>query len=299
MIREHICTVLSNEWVNDQYKQLVLAVPSLALQAQAGQFFQLLCPQTAGLTPFFRRPMSIYRIDRERGQLHFLYKITGVGTTTLSYLKRDETLDIFGPLGQGFQLQANWQKLLVVARGVGLATLAPLAQLARREGRQLFAICSARSEAYLLSADYFRQLGATVYSVTDTDGSSSVAAVEKLIGGLIEQQGIDALFTCGSERLLRLLQQIGRQYDLPGQIALEQQMACGLGMCYCCVRPFVQDGKEVDLRVCKEGPVFDLQKVALRKTTKKAEKTELIPLHPSSSSFAPLRLRGQSTPSKN
>ncbi|HFC12634.1 MAG TPA: dihydroorotate dehydrogenase electron transfer subunit, partial [Anaerolineae bacterium] len=95
MIREHICTVLSNEWVNDQYKQLVLAVPSLALQAQAGQFFQLLCPQTAGLPPFFRRPMSIYRIDRERGQLYFLYKITGVGTTTLSYLKRDETLDIF------------------------------------------------------------------------------------------------------------------------------------------------------------------------------------------------------------
>lgn len=271
LIREHICDVVSNQWVNNQYKQLILDVPPLALHAQAGQFFHLLCPQYDDLASFFRRPMSIYRIDRSRGQLHFLYKVTGIGTTALSRLENGDKLDIFGALGQGFWLQPEWQNLLAVARGVGLATLAPLAQLAQQEGRQLVVICSARSPEYLLSADYFRKLGALVYEVTDQDGSSSVEAVEKLIGNLIEQQGIDALFTCGSARLLKLLQRMGQQYKLPGQVALEQQMACGLGMCYCCVRPFMQDGVEIDLRVCKEGPVFDLQKVVLESSMNKGE----------------------------
>ncbi|HEY73416.1 MAG: dihydroorotate dehydrogenase electron transfer subunit [Chloroflexi bacterium] len=254
-----MCTVISNESVNDQYKQLVLAAPEPALQAEPGQFFHLLCPQHDDLTPFLRRPMSVYRIDQDNNRLYFLYKITGAGTAAMSTLQPGDSFNVFGPLGRGFWLKPAWQNLLVVARGVGLATLAPLAQIAHREGRRLFAICSARSPEYLLSVEYFRELGARVHCVTDSDGSSNVPAVEKLIRDLIEQQGIDALFTCGSNRLLKLLQKLGREYNLPGEIALEQQMACGLGMCYCCVRTFVRDGKRVDLRVCKEGPVFDLQ----------------------------------------
>ena len=59
--------------------------------------------------------------------------------------------------------------------------------------------------------------------------------------------------------MLTLLQKLGRRHGIPGEIALEQQMACGLGMCHCCVRPFARDGETVQLRVCREGPVFDLQ----------------------------------------
>lgn len=256
---ECICTVISNESVNDQYRQLILAAPEPTLQAEPGQFFHLLCPQYGDLAPFLRRPMSVYRIDRDNKRLAFLYKITGVGTAAMSKLEPGDSLNVFGPLGRGFWLEPTWQNLLVVARGVGLATLAPLAQKAHCEGRRLFAICSARSPEYLLSVEYFEELGAKVFSVTDSDGSSNVPAVEKLIRDLIDQQDIHALFTCGSNRLLKLLQKLGQEYNLPGEIALEQQMACGLGMCYCCVRTFVRGGKRVDLRVCKEGPVFDLQ----------------------------------------
>ena len=259
VIREHNCTVISNKAVNKQYRLLVLQVPALALRAEPGQFFNLLCPQYNDLTPFFRRPMSVYRLERRQNQLHFLYKVVGVGTTALSRLESGAAFNIFGPLGRGFWLKAEWQSLLLVARGVGLATLAPLAQLAKQEGRRLFAICSARSPQDLLSVDYFKEQGAAVYSVTDSDGSSDTVRVEKLICSLVEQQRIDAFFTCGSNRLLKLLQKLGQRYNLPGQVALEQQMACGLGMCYSCVRPFIKNGQQVDLRVCREGPVFDLQ----------------------------------------
>lgn len=257
--QEHICTVVANDVVNDEYNHLVLDAPPLALTAVPGQFFHLLCPQVDGLAPFFRRPMSIYRIDREQNQLHFLYKIVGAGTKAMATLRPGDSFNVFGPLGNGFRLEPDWQNLLVVARGVGLATLAPLAQLAQQEGRRLFTICSARSPEYLLSVDYFQEMGATVFPVTDSEGTSGVTAVTHLITDLIEKENIHAFFTCGSNRLLKLLQQIGQTHNIPGQVALEQQMACGLGMCYCCVRTFAQDGKHVDLRVCKEGPVFDLQ----------------------------------------
>ncbi len=258
-VREHHCTVISNALVNDQYKQLTLSAPEPALQAVAGQFFHLLCPQYDDLTPFFRRPMSIYRIDRNNNTLSFLYKIVGVGTTAMSRLERGDSFNIFGPLGRGFWLEPTWQNLLVAARGVGLATLAPLAQQTHSDGRNLYVICSARSPEYLLSVDYFEEMGATLFPVLDSDGSSEITAVEALARTLIEQENINALFTCGSNRLLNLLQALGKEYNLPGQTALEQQMACGLGMCHCCVHPFMQDGKQVDLRVCTEGPVFDIQ----------------------------------------
>ena len=97
-IREHIATVISNEVVNKQYKQLCLSVPPLALQVEPGQFFHLLCPQVDELSPFFRRPMSIYRIDRQRSRLHFLYKVTGVGTAAMARLQPGNPFNIFGPL---------------------------------------------------------------------------------------------------------------------------------------------------------------------------------------------------------
>ena len=121
------------------------------------------------------------------------------------------------------------------------------------------AICSARSPDVLMSIDYFRDLGAEVITVTDAEETSGIENLERIIEGLIGLRGVDAFYTCGSNRMLTLLQKIGARHGIPGEIALEQQMACGLGMCHCCVRPFHQNGKKVHLRVCREGPVFDLQ----------------------------------------
>ena len=79
-----------------------------------------------------------------------------------------------------------------------------------------------------------------------------------LLRGLIAQGRCDAFFTCGSSRLLRVQQRLAREFGLPGSVAMEQQMACGLGMCFCCVRDFNVDGEIVHKRVCWDGPVFDI-----------------------------------------
>jgi len=95
--------------------------------------------------------------------------------------------------------------------------------------------------------------------VLDSDGTSAVEHVEAILRGLIGASGADAFFTCGSNRLMQLMKRLGREHGVPGQVAMEQIMACGLGPCYVCVRTFEVNGRKELRRVCIEGPVFDLQ----------------------------------------
>ncbi len=258
-VEEMTCKVKSNSSLNNEYHLLILDVSQQNFVCQPGQFFNLLCPQSVNLRPYLRRPMSIYGHYPDKGELQFLYKVTGEGTVALSQLIQGDFLNVLGPLGQGFEIKNDWNNLLILARGVGLATLVPLAIEARQKGKNLTAICSARSPDVLMSIEQFKDLGANVIAVTDKEGNSNVDDLNTLIDKKIINGEVDAFFTCGSNRLLKILQSLGKKHSIPGQIALEQQMACGLGMCQCCVRSFRTGGKITHKRVCKEGPVFDIQ----------------------------------------
>jgi dihydroorotate dehydrogenase electron transfer subunit len=251
-------TVLANRQVNPEYFHLILRGSGPALSARAGQFFNLECPPSGEETPYLRRPMSVFKADAERGEVEFLYKVTGAGTRGMATLSEGQRMRIFGPLGNGFSLDAAWKNVLVVGRGVGLATLAPLAELAASSGIGVTAVLSARSNALLMSVERFAATGARVETVTDEDLTSHPDAVERLIRDLIHRNLANAFFTCGSNRLMLLLKRLEAEFNIPGQIAMEQQMACGIGMCFCCVRNFDVGGAVEQRRVCFEGPVFDL-----------------------------------------
>jgi dihydroorotate dehydrogenase electron transfer subunit len=257
-VEETVCPVVAHEWVNDEYKHLVVKASPKALAATPGQFFHLLCPSPDEGELWFRRPQSIYRVARSSGRLEFLYKVVGRGTRGLASLEPGDSLNMLGPLGVGFTLEPGWKNVVVLGRGVGLATMAPISQLAGERGVRVTAILSARSEELALAADLFESVG-TVIKVLDTDGTSAVENVEAVLRRLIAGKKADAFFTCGSNRLMQLMKRLGREHGIPGQMAMEQIMACGLGPCYICVRTFEVAGKLEMRRVCVEGPVFDLQ----------------------------------------
>jgi dihydroorotate dehydrogenase electron transfer subunit len=253
-----LATVVANTAVNAEYRHLVVDCSAVAAAAKPGQFFQLLCPHPQGEQPFLRRPMSLYGADPVKRQVEFLYKVTGAGTRGLDLIKPGGHVDIMGPLGVGFTLDPKWRHIVAVGRGAGLATLAPLAKAAKASGTKVTAIFSARRPELLVSVDLFKQNGADVVPVTDSQQTSGPGNVERILRGLIAAGKCDAFFTCGSSRLMRVQQRLAVEFGLPGQVAMEQQMACGIGLCYCCVRDFNVGGEIAHRRVCWDGPVFDL-----------------------------------------
>ena len=120
---------------------------------------------------------------------------------------------------------------------------------------------SARSPWDLMEREFTQHEQINVHAVFDQDGSSSVERVEALLESIVAADRPDMMLTCGSNRLMKVLQKVGKKYDIPGEIALEQQMACALGVCLSCVRPIHVNGETVHKRVCCEGPVFDVQQV--------------------------------------
>lgn len=102
-----------------------------------------------------------------------------------------------------------------------------------------------------------------MYQVTEEDGTSDVENVEKIMEDIFRNHHVQVGFTCGSKRLSKLMQRMTMERGIPAQIAIEEHMGCAMGVCYACVCDLKIDGKIESLRVCKEGPVFELDKVVL------------------------------------
>ena len=262
-VGSHRCEVVEHRWVNERYKYLRLSSRAdLAGTTRPGQFYQLKCPATSDLQPFLLRPMSVYGVGPEAGTIEFLYNVKGVGTRALAELEVGGTMDIVGPLGNTFAFDQGFKHILVVARGVGLATLAPVVQQAAASGIKITAIMSARAPQDIMRDEFLRGVDAEVHCVYDSDGTSAVAAVDALVRRLLDAGQPDLVYTCGSHRILMLLQRVLADYpQIRGEVAMEQRMACGMGVCLSCVRLFDHDGEKQFLRVCREGPVFSIRQV--------------------------------------
>jgi dihydroorotate dehydrogenase electron transfer subunit len=262
-VASHACEVREHRWVNDRYKYLKLvAGADLVAATRPGQFYQLKCPVTDASQPFLLRPMSVYGTGPEPGGIEFLYNVTGIGTHAMAGLAVGDVMDIVGPLGNTFTFRPDFRRILLVARGVGLATMAPVVRLARQAGVDVVAVMSARAPRDLMREEFLRGAPADVHCVYDSDGSSGVKDVETLVRGLLAERPFDAVYTCGSHRLLLLLQTVLGDYaGVLGEVAMEQHMACGMGVCLSCVRLFDVGGEKQFLRVCREGPVFPIRDV--------------------------------------
>ncbi|AJY73327.1 dihydroorotate dehydrogenase electron transfer subunit [Paenibacillus beijingensis] len=254
--------VLSNKQVSDRYWHMVVDASELQAEVKPGQFFNIRCGDE--YIPLLRRPFSIYQINKHDQTLEFLYLVKGKGTQRLSLVERGESLDIFGPIGRGFKLQTGHGTILLLARGVGIATLAALAQEAAKRGIRSVAILSARSKNDLLAAEVLQGFGAGVYKVTDEEGNSDVSSVTMLMEKIMQEYEIEAAYTCGSKRLSKLLQNLTAQKQIYAEIALEENMGCAMGVCFACVCEIHDtEGSPRTVRICKEGPVFALEQVVL------------------------------------
>jgi dihydroorotate dehydrogenase electron transfer subunit len=250
--------VLVNRRHTHRYWHLRLAAPSIAALAQPGQFVMLTAAKDGSAGPVLPRPMAIYTRDADTGVVDVMYAVVGDGTRALSTFTPGENMVVVGPLGQGFVIRPDTERLLVIGRGIGTCSLTSVAQDLAGRPVEVFAVTSGRDPGSVIGADLFRAHGAAaVWAVSDSDGSSAVDALRTRTCDALDDQPPQQILTCGSDRLARLSAELGTRWDAWVQVSVEAHMACGLGYCHGCATGAPTDTEESPL-VCRDGPVFSL-----------------------------------------
>ncbi len=234
-----------------------LKAPEIAGAAKAGQFVMARC----GKDTILPRPLGIH--SAEDGQIAILFNVVGKGTAWLAQKKKGDTLDVFGPLGNGYDLKESSSNILLVAGGMGIAPLRFLAETAAGAGKTVTILNGARNIDCLVPVTTPQKLydkgvkPETIQCVNATeDGSEGFKGLAtQLIPHYLKN--IDQIFACGPTAMYKTMAQMEALKGRPVQVSLEIMMGCGTGVCYgCTIR--TRDGLK---QVCKDGPVFDLDKV--------------------------------------
>ncbi len=244
-------TITANEQINSQYFRLRLKADKPLPEMHAGQFVEVLVENSK--TTFLRRPFSIHYWDRENNEFWLLIQKVGDGTRQLSECKVGETLNVIFPLGNSYSspLQTQ-QNILLIGGGAGSAPMLMLGSELHRLGFKPTFLLGARTKADLMELDRFVQLG-DLHTTTE-DGSCGDCKGYITNHPLLMTQKFDKIYTCGPTPMMKAIAQYAKEKGIDCEVSLENMMACGIGVCLCCVQDTVFGHK----CVCTEGPVFNI-----------------------------------------
>lgn len=246
--------VISNKRLNRDQSVLELKSAISLNDIEPGQFGNILVDKSANI--FLRRPFSIYQVNYETSTISFLIKGIGEGTNTLINTKTGDSLSVIFPLGNGFKSPDIKSKVLLVGGGVGVAALMILAEKLNKEGHRIEILLGARSSDDLVELDAFARFG-TVYTTTEdgSKGTKGFVTDHSLFKNDINT--IDKIYTCGPDPMMKAVAGIAAQNNITCEVSLENTMACGYGVCLCCVTETVKGHR----CVCTDGPVFDIKQL--------------------------------------
>lgn len=247
--------IVRQDYISTDVYSIWLQTNQMAAQAKAGQFVSLYSKDGSRLLP---RPISICQADKENNRLLLVYRVAGEGTKEFSRLHAGDTIEVMGPLGNGFTLKNK--SALLIAGGIGIPPMVELAKQLHENGCDVTAVVGYRNGEVFLDKELERY--AKVVIATE-DGS---VGVKGNVMDAIEEKGLRAeeIYACGPVPMLRAVKTFAQKEGIEAQISMEEKMACGIGACLACVC----QSKEVDehtnvhnKRVCKDGPVFYAEEI--------------------------------------
>ncbi|MEA1964316.1 MAG: dihydroorotate dehydrogenase electron transfer subunit [Candidatus Aerophobetes bacterium] len=257
--------ILSNQKVIEKCCKMSLYAPEVAQQASPGQFIHIRC--TDGSNPLMRRPFSIHQAKGKK--IEILYEVVGKGTHLLSNKRVGEEVDILGPSGRGFRINPSLRRAILVAGGIGVASLYFLAhklmEILEKEQKKSsiplpLILIGAKNKGKILEEEEFKSLKVEVKVATD-DGSKGFKGevVDFFTSLFLTPDSLSSVnvYACGPLPMLKKIAILSHKYKFSCQLALEQKMGCGIGACLGCVIK----GKDGYLRVCKDGPIFDAEEI--------------------------------------
>ena len=247
--------VRSMEQLNMTTWSMAVDCPEVAAKAVPGQFVHLLPDGNYTL----RRPISICEINRSAGTLRLVFEVRGEGTETLSHLRAGDTVNLLGPLGHGFTLLEQKQPVILIGGGIGTPPMLPLAQY---YGEQATVICGFRNAGAAILQQDFAKAGAQTVLCTDDGSAGHHGLVTQPLAELINERKPAMLYACGPMPMLRAIANMAKAQGIPCEVSLEERMGCGVGACLVCAcNIYLDDGSVHAGHVCKDGPVFDAERV--------------------------------------
>ncbi|MER7174116.1 dihydroorotate dehydrogenase electron transfer subunit [Streptomyces mesophilus] len=243
------------------YHRLVLHAGGAAARVSPGHFAALALGGRDS-SMLLRRAFSIHRADPEAGTIEVVFAVHGRGTKALAAHHVGDRVDLIAPLGTPFPLPDGPVGAVLVAGGYGSAPMFALAeQILDRGGRVGFVLGAATADK-LFGVGLARALTPHV-AVTTEDGSyGAEGRVTGQLPGMIRELGATEVHSCGPMPMLRAVTEIATARGATSHTAVEEAMACGIGICMTCVLPVEgADGVPRFLRSCTSGPVFDGTKV--------------------------------------
>ncbi|MBQ3437657.1 MAG: dihydroorotate dehydrogenase electron transfer subunit [Fusobacterium sp.] len=218
-----------------------------------------------------RRPISISEINRAENEITIIFRINGEGTKFLAEIKKNDDIDIIGPLGRGYDIFSlkKGETALLVGGGIGVPPLYELAKQFYQKGINVVSVLGFSSKEEVFYEEEFSKFGEDYISTFDVS-----YGIKFFFKDVLREKSIsfDKYYSCGPVPMLKAL--VERMGEKEGYISLENRMACGVGACYACVCKKVKRDKKNELqkyddkkveytRVCYDGPVYKVGDVEL------------------------------------
>ncbi len=231
--------------------------PSITEKSEAGQFIEIRVSE--GIDPFLRRPISIHNIKKEDGIIEFIIQLKGKGTKYLSEIQIGQDLDIIGPLGHGKFDSSKSEKLGIIGGGIGVFPLYQLAKQSIEKGKIVTTYLGFRNKDFVVLENEFKSVSTELVISTDDGSYGRNGFAINFLKQDIESGKVDSIFACGPMPMLKAVKKLAEEKNIPCQISIEENMACGLGLCLgCAVKTSASSNEAPEyVHVCKAGPVFD------------------------------------------
>jgi dihydroorotate dehydrogenase electron transfer subunit len=243
------------------YHSITIVAPEVAERVRPGQFVSVAMPQ--GRTFLLRRHFSIHQASRRggwAGTLEFVFDPRGGGGSSwLAEVKAHQFLDVIGPLGTAFAYPAKLSTCLLVSEGHGAAPMYFLGQELRARGKRVDMLMGAETQELVFKPIEGKRLAQTIVIATQDGSLGETGSVADLLSQVVEATGAQVIYAAAGRQTLRRISEFCSERQIPSQVAVEEEMACGFGLCFTCTVPVIRkDGSGYDhLRACIDGPVFN------------------------------------------
>ena len=255
--------IISNKKVG-AYHHIVLSVGRIAANFRPGNFIAI-AVGGPGSSMVLRRAFAIYRaIEREDGTglIELVIAPHGQGSKWFTSLSQGEKVDLVGPLGTSFGIPTEPVRALLVGGGYGSAPLFGLSEILKLRGCRVDMVLGA-STANKIYAPLEGKRSVSSLTITTDDGSAGIRGkVTDVISRIIDENNVEIVYSCGPMAMLAAITKITSEKAVVHQCAIEESMACGIGVCMTCVIPIKdEDGIIRMKRSCIDGPVVDGESV--------------------------------------